>query len=139
MFAHTPSIFVKRGIAEPGKLEMASLSAEPCPGASFVMTAFEVEDDGTGMETFREREEEFDLTMVPYHEELDGSDTPSNLGMLCKCGTDEGYIKQWGQKRYDDDYKAMAIPTIWGWAPDSGLRPCACARPASLVTRHDGE
>eukprot|EP00325_Prymnesiales_sp_UTEX-LB-985_P027248 CAMPEP_0174736732 /NCGR_PEP_ID=MMETSP1094-20130205/67175_1 /TAXON_ID=156173 /ORGANISM="Chrysochromulina brevifilum, Strain UTEX LB 985" /LENGTH=42 /DNA_ID= /DNA_START= /DNA_END= /DNA_ORIENTATION= len=42
---------------------MASLSAEPDEGSSFVITAFEVEDDGRGMDAFREREEEFALRM----------------------------------------------------------------------------
>ena len=94
VFAHTPSIFVARGIADMQRLEMASLSAEPCEGSSFIMTAFEVEDDGTGMEAFREREEEFDLTMVPFCESPEeSSPEASTLGMLCKCGTDEGYVR----------------------------------------------
>ena len=95
VFAHTPSIFVQRGIADMEKLEMASLSAEPCEGSSFVMTAFEVDDDGTGMDAFREREEEFDLTMVPYcTSPEEGSPEASTLGMLCQCGTDEGYVSE---------------------------------------------
>ena len=38
VFAHTPSVFVKRGIADFDTLEMASLSAEPCEGMSFICT-----------------------------------------------------------------------------------------------------
>ena len=61
VFAHSPAIFVQRKIADvPGK-QMASLSAEPCEGSSFIVTAFEVPDSGEGMEAFREREEEFAL------------------------------------------------------------------------------
>lgn len=66
IFAHTPSIFVQRGIANTVTLEMASLSAEPVADCSYVATAFEVDDEGRGMDAFREREEEFDLRMVHY-------------------------------------------------------------------------
>jgi hypothetical protein len=57
VFAHSPSVFVQRGIADQSSLQMASLSAEPCQGSSFVVTVFEVPDGGLGMEAFREREE----------------------------------------------------------------------------------
>eukprot|EP00965_Chrysotila_dentata_P128554 4249553-Pleurochrysis_carterae.AAC.1 len=53
IFAHTPSLFVQRGIADSNSLQMASLSAEQ-GGGGFVCTAFEVDD--VGMEAFRERE-----------------------------------------------------------------------------------
>lgn len=124
VFAHSPSIFVQRGISDMQTLEMSSLSAEPCPGGSFIVTAFEVEDDGTGMEAFREREEEFDLEMVAY-KPLDGSEQAGQLGMLCKCSTDEAYIQQWGKERFDAEYIARGLKTIWKWPQDSGLLPCA--------------
>ena len=57
------AIFVERGIADLESLQFCSLSAEPCEGASFVCTVFEVEDEG--MDRFREREEEFELVNVP--------------------------------------------------------------------------
>ena len=56
VFAHTPALFVRRGIADASTLEMASLSAEECEGCGFVCTAFEVVDEG--MDAFNEREEE---------------------------------------------------------------------------------
>ena len=79
VFAHTPSIFMQRGIADPVSLQMASLGAEPCEGASFIATAFEVPDDGSGMEAFREREEEYDLRMVP----LNRSAPRKSMDKLC--------------------------------------------------------
>ena len=140
IFAHTPSIFVARGIANMESLEMASLSAEPCEGASFVMTAFEVDDDGTGMDAFREREEEFELSMVPY-EALDGKpDSAGPVGMLCKASNDADYVKQWGQKRFDDEYTSRGISTIWNWSRDSGLRPCpAYLRHCVIASQRLGE
>jgi len=120
VFAHTPSVFVQRGITDEETLQMASLSAEPNEGGKFVATAFEVEDEG--MDAFIEREEEFDLRMVPY-EELDGS--AGGLGMLCCCSSDDAYIERWGAERFHRLYTEMGIRTIWDWPIDSGLRPCA--------------
>lgn len=125
IFAHTPSIFVQRGIANTVTLEMASLSAEPVADCSYVATAFEVDDEGRGMDAFREREEEFDLRMVHYTA-LDGDTNSSiGLGMLCAASSDEQYVQQWGRNRFDDMYTRHGLDTIWGWAPDSGLRPCS--------------
>ena len=122
VFAHTPAVFYNRGIADVPSLQMASLSAEPCEGSSFIVTAFEVPDAGTGMEAFREREEEFDLEMVDF-KTLDGE--PGGNGMLCKASTDAAYIAQWGQERFDSLYTAVGYKTIWSWPYDSGLLPCA--------------
>jgi len=68
-------------------LEISSLSAEYCPGSSFVCSVFEVDGEFTKKETtrggdgdspvivpstaFLEREEEFDIVSVPYQERLD--------------------------------------------------------------------
>ena len=124
VFAHSPSMFVERGIANKETLEMASLSGEPMddPGSSFVVTAFEVDDDGRGMDAFREREEEFDLVMVPFHS-LDGE--PEGMGMLCQASSDAAYVERWGQSRFDELYTERGLSTCWGWTHDSGLRPCA--------------
>ena len=122
VFAHSPAVFVNRGIADMGSLQMASLSAEPCAGSSFVVTAFEVPNGGLGMEAFREREEEFLLNMVPFTR-LDGRS--GGRGLLCQAGTDAAYIEQWGQRRFDEVYKSVGLDTIWGWSHASGLRPCA--------------
>ena len=120
--ADTPSIFVQRGIADQSTLEMASLSAEPDEHSSFVVTVFEVEDDGSGMDAFREREEEFELRMVPYTT-LEGA--PAGIGMLCVASSDAAYAKQWGQARFEELYTTRGLRTIWDWPRDSGLRPCA--------------
>lgn len=139
-FAHSPSIFVARKISNMETKELASLSAEPCEGSSFIMTAFEVDDEGSGMDAFREREEEFKLSMVPY-ESLEGTPDPaSECGMLCEASTDAEYIKQWGQERFDDEYTKRGLSTIWGWGQDSGLRPCgAYLRHCALAAQRLGE
>lgn len=42
VFAHPAHIFFERGIARPDTKQIASLSAEPLPGASFVVATFQV-------------------------------------------------------------------------------------------------
>lgn len=153
VFAQPASIFFRRGIANKDTLEMSSLSAEYCPGSSFICSVFEVsntngefmaiqsaeENDTEGEFTpslaFREREEEFDIILVPFKELNDSSslsnatDSMANLnpekGLLCARSTDEKYISRWGQKRYDEYYGKYGIETIWNWSETSGLRPCA--------------
>jgi len=81
VFAHPASIFFQRGIADMETLEMSSLSCEYAEGASFVCSVFEVPNEGlsatgaTGGDdnwvpsrAFLEREEEFEIAMVPYEE-----------------------------------------------------------------------
>jgi len=123
-FAHPAAIFFKRGIADPEKLRFASLSAEECEGASFVCTAFEVTDIGMG--AFRELEEEFRLKMIPFAplEAVTSTDEPAAKGLACLRWTDDEYIAHWGRERYEKDYLAAGVKSIWGWAPDSGLEPC---------------
>ena len=53
---------------------------------------------------------------------LDGS---TGEGLLCCRSTDEAYVAKWGQPRFDELYRAHGVETIWGYAEDSGLRPCA--------------
>ncbi|KAL1495878.1 hypothetical protein AB1Y20_014522 [Prymnesium parvum] len=124
-FAHPAGIFFTRGIADLETKQIASLSAEPCEGASFVCTVFEVEDEG--MDRFREREEEFELVHAPVHSLSEGN--PSSdaqlTGLLCCRSTDDAYIARWGEERFEQLYRRVGVPTIWGYAPDSGLRPCA--------------
>lgn len=120
VFAHSPSVFVQRGIADVDTLQMSSLSAEPCAGSSFVVTAFEVPDSGLGMEAFREREEEFELAMVDFTDAFGGG-----RGMLCLASTDAAYIERWGKERWERLYTKFGLSKCWGWTEDSGLRPCA--------------
>jgi hypothetical protein len=98
---------------------MSSLSAEPCDDSSFICTAFDVKDEG--WDAFRKREEEFELRMVPYHT-LTG--THAGQGLLCVGSTDEAYIQEWGQERFDRLYTQQGLATIWGWSRASGLLPC---------------
>ena len=77
VFAHPASIFFQRGIANMDTLEMSSLSCEYVEGSSFVCSVFEVPNEGlsaTGAgsddnwvpsQAYLEREEEFEIAMVP--------------------------------------------------------------------------
>lgn len=132
VFAHSPSVFVRRGIGDIDSLQLSSLSAEPCEGGAFYCTAFDVDDEG--MPAFREREEEYELEWVPFIEAaaLDACRTRSELrtaaaatGLLCCRSSDEAYIARWGRERWDRDYASVGLSTIWGWQPDSGIRPCS--------------
>lgn len=130
---------------------MSSLSVEPCAGAGFVCSVFEVRNDGL-METradsdeifpsdaFRLREEEFDFAMVPYEnlEKNTVSDAP--VGVLCTRSSDEAYIAMWGKETFERKYKSIGLETIWGYDEDSGLRPCAIyMRHCVLAARNMGD
>lgn len=113
VFDHPASIFFSRGIANQETMEMSSLSAEYCPGASFICSVFEVSNengefltfvsdsstsssisndaaDGTrgGDDAFvpsiafREREEEFEIVLVPYQEGILHEDDDEDDGNL---------------------------------------------------------
>ena len=90
LMQHPASIFFQRGIADPQKKNWCSLSAEPCPGASFVACAFEVVFEGEQRAAYELREEEFDVVSAPYTT-LDGA--PAGEGLLCAQWTDEGYAR----------------------------------------------
>ena len=126
VFAHSAAIFVERGIADLASLQFCSLSAEPCEGASFVCTVFEVEDEG--MDRFREREEEFELVIVPVSSleaEPAWVPPPTCTGLLCCRSSDEAYIRTWGEERFARKWRDNGLDTIWNYTPDSGVRPCA--------------
>ena len=125
VFAHSAAIFVERGIADLPSLQFCSLSAEPCEGASFVCTVFEVEDEG--MDRFREREEEFELVhvLVSPLQPAPSPSSPAPTGLLCCRSTDEAYARTWGEERFARKWCANGLETIWGYTPDSGVRPCA--------------
>mmetsp|Transcript_6150 Transcript_6150/g.12878 ORF Transcript_6150/g.12878 Transcript_6150/m.12878 type:complete len:317 (-) Transcript_6150:98-1048(-) len=147
VFGHPASIFFQRGIADADTLEFSSLCAERDPaeegegeggGPGFICAVFEVPNDGmmedpdgsgrlVPSEAFLEREEEFDIEMVPYRE-LDDDGTPraeGGEGILCLRSTDESYLRRWGQERFHEQYGKYGVNTVWGWERDSGLRPCA--------------
>ena len=123
VFGHAAAIFFERGIAKQETKEFSSLSAEPFPGASFVACAFEVDLDEASWLRFEEREEEFDLKTVPFSPLADGDG--GGEGVLCCRGSDDLFVQRWGADLYEKKYRPH-VPTIWDWAPDSGLRPCAC-------------
>jgi hypothetical protein len=128
VFSHPADIFFQRGIADLPSLQMASLSAEPCDGGSFFCAAFEVPAEG-GIEAFRQRELEYDLQVVPFAE-VDAAgaavapagDPP--MGLLC-CRSTDAAFKARAPTEYAEYIRACGVDTVWGWAPDSGLRPCA--------------
>lgn len=128
IFGHPAHIFFERRIANMDTKEFSSLSAEyvneTFPG--FICTVFEVSakgmmEDGIPSQAFLDREQEFNITAVPYLE-LDGTE---GKGILCVRSSDEEYMKRYGQERFDRHYGIHGIDTIWGWKEDSGLRPCA--------------
>ena len=151
VFGHPASIFFQRGIACMDTLEISSLCAERdgesfvtrgdegkeganVGGPGFVCAVFEVpndglmnDPDGSGRllpsQAFLEREEEFDIEMVPYEELSDRGERRE--GILCLRSTDEAYLKRWGEKQFEAQYGRYGVETIWKWAKDSGLRPCA--------------
>lgn len=99
VFGHPASIFFQRNIANIETLEMSSLSCEIAEGQSFVCSVFEVPNAGLSAATataaaadddaktdgrgwipsraFLEREEEFEIAMVPY-ENLTPLDADNN-------------------------------------------------------------
>ena len=156
VFSHPASIFFQRGIANLDTLEISSLSCEYVKGHSFVCSVFEVADEGLSVyqdisedtarmwipsQAFLEREEEFEIAMVPYDEltlsanKNNGTDvvdsnvadtslTMPKMGLICRRSTDEAYISLWGKDHFERQYLKYGVQTIWNWSQDSGLRPC---------------
>ncbi|KAL7566993.1 hypothetical protein ACA910_019921 [Epithemia clementina (nom. ined.)] len=148
VFAHPASIFFLRKIANLETLEISSLSveyvSEEYPG--FVAAIFEVPNDNKILmqdgkmvpsREFLEREEEFEITSVPYVE-WDG--TKAEGGIICTKSTDEMYLERWGQEHFQKNYRQYGIETIWNWPKDSGMRPCALyLRHCYLAAKSMGE
>jgi hypothetical protein len=100
---------------------------------------------GIPSRAFLEREDNFELVQVPFfelHNDVNGDDhddkhqkqkfehvkttSPATcMGLLCVRSTDEAYIQQWGEDRFERYYGQYGLHTIWNWQPDSGLLPCA--------------
>ncbi|OQR81771.1 hypothetical protein THRCLA_11419 [Thraustotheca clavata] len=119
VFVHPASIFFQRGIARPeSKVEIASLSTEPCQGCSFTISVFEIPEEQ--LPDFYAREEEFNIVSVEFEEE----NGRVNFGLMCCRWTDEEYIKARGQNEFDRLYGAYGLTTIWGFGEDSGILPC---------------
>lgn len=142
VFDHPTSLFFQRGIANLETKEFSSLTGEEFEmdpdskyRGGFICSIFEVPRDQVYQDEsseptgeFLEREEEYSLTEVPF---IDFSDTDENagdvytkVGVLCTRLSDEGFIERWGKERFYENYGKYGLPTIWGFGPDSGLRPC---------------
>ena len=121
LMQHPASIFFQRGIADPQKKNWCSLSAEPCPGGSFVACAFEVAFEGEQRAAYELREEEFDVVSAPYVT-LDGA--PAGEGLLCAQWTDAAYKQKYGDAVYEERYGKYGVRQIWGWPRDCGATPC---------------
>lgn len=145
VFGHPASIFFQRGIASLETMEMSSLSAEYNEGSSFICSVFEVPnsdmmENGIPSAAFLEREDEFDIVTVPYYELDDDIATKEATGILCTASTDDEYLRKWGQERFQKHYRQYGVSTIWGFARDSGLRPCAVyLRHCVLAARRMGD
>lgn len=137
VFGHPASIFFQRGIANMETLEISSLCAEFCGGhEGFICSVFEVSNEKgefSSIESnefvpsmaFREREEEFEIILVPYLEKESSSSHHDKKGILCTRSSDENYLILWGKERFQNNYGNYNIGTIWNWKEDSGLKPCA--------------
>jgi len=153
VFCHPASIFFQRGIADLATLQISSLSVEYVNDAfpGFVGVAFSVLNDGWMQQdnhnnnvvniptrAFLEREEEFDIRMVPYlplDNENDDDNAaarqqqqqqpPPPTGIICARSTDEEYIRRWGRAHFEQQYQRYGVNTIWSWDERSGIRPCA--------------
>jgi hypothetical protein len=98
---------------------------------------------------FLEREEEFEIAMVPFEEMPSSSPSRADhhddaetrtittargigvdgtssmkMGVICRRSTDEAYISLWGRDHFERKYLKYGVETIWDWSEDSGLRPC---------------
>lgn len=119
-FRHTPSFFVRVGIASVATKELASLSVEECDDEGEIwVSLFDLPE--SQLDAFRRRENEYDIRSVPY---LDADGQPGGEGLLC-CNTSDAHQKELnGADAFERDYVSVGLPTLWHWAADSGLLPC---------------
>ncbi|KAL6757989.1 hypothetical protein V8C86DRAFT_2609319 [Haematococcus lacustris] len=106
VFAHTADIFFTRGIARPDTGEISSLSLEPCPGSSVVVSLFQLPYNADTVAAFIAREQEFKFVAVTPHS-LQGEPQYELRAVVCA---------RWN----DEDYKARRCPPEeWQrrWAP----------------------
>ena len=143
-FAHISPLFSEAGIARPEKLELASLSAEPSSGSSFMGVAFDIPREEWG--AFVDRELEYVITPAKF-QLLGAGDHGDELGegegMLCTRGSDALLRERGVWSRYEAAFDAFVPPlelrTCWDWGEASGLMPCACyLRHCLLSSRRAG-
>jgi hypothetical protein len=137
VFGHMSPLFFEAGIARAETLEISSLSAEPCEGASFCGVAFDIPREEWA--AFVAREDEYVLSASKFRT-LDGN--VASEGMLCTSGSDQLLKERGVWPRYMaslDTLPDQTLRTCWHWAETSGLLPCACyLRHCLLSSRRDG-
>lgn len=118
VFAHTADVFFTRGIARPHTGEISSLSCEPCPGSSVVVSLFEVPASPASVAAFIAREHEFRFVAV-QPTNLDG--TPAGrTAVICarnsdteykarRCPPDE-WARRWGVHGLDRVWRDDVLP-----------------------------
>ncbi|BBM98375.1 hypothetical protein MPTK1_1g12980 [Marchantia polymorpha subsp. ruderalis] len=111
VFAHVAPVFLERGIADVETKEMSSLSVEPFPGESIVVTVFEIAEHEVPL--FIEREHEFRFLAVTVHT-LEG-DVSAPKAVICARFSDEEYRRDRCQdeKEYNRRYGKWSIEQIW--------------------------
>jgi hypothetical protein len=146
-FAHISPLFSEAGIAKPETLELASLSAEPSSGNSFMGVAFDIPREEWG--AFVDREMEYVITLAKFqplgdgdHGDKLGEGQPGE-GMLCTRGSDALLQERGVWSRYEAAFDSFVPPlesrTCWDWGEASGLLPCACyLRHCLLSSRRAG-
>ncbi|KAL3700118.1 hypothetical protein R1sor_018140 [Riccia sorocarpa] len=120
VFAHVAPVFLERGIANVETKEMSSLSVEPFPGESIVVTVFEISE--SEVPAFIEREHEFRFLAITVHS-LEGEISAhkallldSLLGkVICARYSDEEYRRDRcsGDEEYNKRYGRYNIQRIW--------------------------
>ncbi|CAN6468272.1 unnamed protein product [Victoria cruziana] len=112
VFGHVAPIFFERGIAKAETGEISSLSVEPCPGETLIVSMFEI--NKLEITSFIERENEFRfLAVVP--EDFDGKPFPS-AAVLCTRYSDEEYFHvrcKGDEKVFFERYGRYNIEKIW--------------------------
>ena len=71
----------------------------------FLISLFEVEDSAAAMARFVQREEEFDLVMAPYVDDVGRHET----ALMCARGTDEMFVSRAGREVFERDYVAVGV------------------------------
>lgn len=123
IFCHPAAVFHERGIQKVETKELSSLSAEKLckrdydldpdlENQEIIVTTFEIPK--REVPAFIEREEEFNFDIVTVQDVVsDENISKSSTGLLCTRSTDAEYIRKLGQKRFDEDCKAVGLASIW--------------------------
>ncbi|CAM6126735.1 unnamed protein product [Calypogeia fissa] len=111
VFAHVAPVFLERGIANVATKEISSLSVEPCPGESVVVTVFEISI--SEVPAFIEREHEFRFLAVTLFS-LQG-EALSSKAVICARYSDQEYRQYRCQdnEEYHRRYGRFNIEKIW--------------------------